>query len=121
MTIENVKPTTPTIAIMPMNLTPSRSYLILIGFGNNIERTIDPLAVLNPVRTTIPFRDNQTRYVYKSRALWTKSKMGGRSLSFTFTGCSIKNNFCTSIQNMQFFTIDKKRFVVYHHTCLTRG
>ena len=60
MTIENVKPMTPTIAIIPMNLTPSRSYLILIGFGNNIERTIDPLAVLNPVLTTIPYRDNQT-------------------------------------------------------------
>ena len=59
---------TPTIAIIPMNLTPSRSYLILIGFGNNIERTIDPLAVLNPVRTTIPFRDNQTGL---SRALWS--------------------------------------------------
>ena len=54
MTIEKMKPMTPTIAIIPMNLTPSRSYLIFIGFGNKIDRTIEPREVLNPVRTTIP-------------------------------------------------------------------
>ena len=53
-TIEKMKPMTPTIAIIPMNLTPSRSYLIFIGFGNKIDRTIEPREVLNPVRTTIP-------------------------------------------------------------------
>ena len=56
MTIEKVKPMTPTIAIIPMNLTPWRSYLIFIGFGNNIDRTIEPLAVLNPVETLRPLK-----------------------------------------------------------------
>ena len=84
MTIEKVKPMTPTIAIIPMNLTPSRSYLIFIGFGNNIDRTIEPLAVLNPVLTTIPFRDPRTELHENTQTFEVSPKKLEFNLMITF-------------------------------------
>mmetsp|Transcript_36645 Transcript_36645/g.86768 ORF Transcript_36645/g.86768 Transcript_36645/m.86768 type:complete len:393 (-) Transcript_36645:932-2110(-) len=91
--IDEMNPHTAIVAMTAMNLKESSLNLNVVGFGNRIERTSRPLAVVNPVRSTIACTFSRRPTGRASMALVPQKRM--KRLSRSESKRSLSSEECT--------------------------